>query len=386
MLTRPRMSDIRVSPGRHSVTPRQQPAEKPPGHQRLKFTLKLLAVILITTATGLMAFAALSIFTASNRYFTIDSFTLTTPPPAASFRSAVTAAASTVEVALNNKITPLTGEKNNRVNILFLGMAGQPNPAPYLTDTILVISVQPSSGKVALISIPRDLFVASPFPNKGVKINSLFEYGKLRSASDPQKLIIAKVQDIIGEPVDYWVTVDLSVVKAVVDAIGGIDVYVTKPIYDPQFPGPNYTYETFQMSAGFHHLDGATTAKFVRMRHSSGGDFDRVERQRQVVEAVVRKLRDLNLFWNFPQLLHIYQNLQGHVATNITTDEGRRLYQLLKNTDGKQVYDTSLSDDPTSGTLVDSKSLYGADILLPKVGFENYSQIKPIFEGIFNHF
>lgn len=304
------------------------------------------------------------------------------PPPLTA--SVSMAAASAVNLALNPAAV-LAGERDDRVNILILGMAGPPNPSPYLTDTLLVASIQPSTGKVALVSVPRDLLVESPIGKYGVRVNSLYELGRLRNPNQPEAYIVSKFEQLTGLAISYWAAFDLSVVEKAVNTLNGIDVFVPEAVYDPKFPGPNYSYTTFSIPAGFQHLDGKTAAGYVRSRYSANGDFDRVKRQRAVLEAVAQKVRDLNLFWNFSTFLGLYQNLQSHIATNLTVTDGKRLYGLLKDVHGKRVYDASVSAEPTVGLLRES-TYAGAAILLPKAGYENYTEIQGMFKNIFGKF
>lgn len=350
-----------------------------------RLLLRVLAAFLLILGTGFLALT-IGILARTSHGFTVVTFQLNDearrPAWGVSFSAA---AASAAQFALAPEQS-LLGEEQNRINILVLGMAGQPNPAPYLTDTILLISLEPATGRTALISIPRDLYVKSPLAPYGGRLNSLYEIGRLTAPDQPESAIVEKAAAITGLKIPYWLAFDLNVVTKIVDALGGIDVFVPEAIDDPQFPGANFAYEHFALAAGFQHLDGATAAKYVRSRYSPGGDYDRVKRQREVLEAVARKVKALNPFWNFPQLINIYQDLTGHIATNLTMADGRRLYELLKDSDGKKVYDASLTADPASGVLKELTTSYGAAVLVPKAGYENYAEIQALFKNIFEQF
>src|SRR3989304_3950105 len=127
----------------------------------------------------------------------------------------------TAYIAVADKISdrapkPLKDEDRDRVNILFLGMPGAGNDAPYLTDSLIVASVKPSTSQLALISLPRDLLVELPDSKIRAKINALFRMNE----RNPD-LIMKKVEEITGGPIDYYIALDISVTEKITNALGG---------------------------------------------------------------------------------------------------------------------------------------------------------------------
>ena len=125
-------------------------------------------------------------------------------------------------------------------------MPGAGNDAPYLTDSLIVASVKPSTSQLALISLPRDLLVELPDSKIRAKINALFRMNE----RNPD-LITRKVAEIIGSPIDYYVALDISVTEKMVDALGVLNVLVPEDINDTRFPTPDHGVETFSVQKGW---------------------------------------------------------------------------------------------------------------------------------------
>src|SRR5207244_10638311 len=111
--------------------------------------------------------------------------------------------------------TQLKGEGNGRVNILLLGVGGAGHDGPNLSDTIMVVSIDPKTKDVAMLSIPRDLYVKIPGHGYG-KINAANVYGG-------PTLAARTVANVIGVPIHYYAVIDFSGFKQAVDSVGGGD-------------------------------------------------------------------------------------------------------------------------------------------------------------------
>ena len=129
--------------------------------------------------------------------------------------------------------TKLKGEGDGRVNVLVLGIGGQGHEAPTLSDTILILSIDPKTKDAAMLSVPRDLYVKIPGNGYG-KINSANAYGGPELASKV-------VSSVVGVPIHYYVQIDFSGFKQAVDAVGGINVTVPTAVSDPEYPCDNET-------------------------------------------------------------------------------------------------------------------------------------------------
>ena len=142
------------------------------------------------------------------------------------------------------------------------------------TDTIVLCRVDPTQNIISMVSIPRDTMIQL----NGVgttKINSAYSYGGPAGT-------IAAVKDLTGVNIDHYAQINFDGLMSLVDAIGGIDVYVEEEIDDPDAGD-------IVIPAGQQHLDGAQTLVFSRSRAYADGDFTRVSNQRKVIEAIVHK-------------------------------------------------------------------------------------------------
>jgi len=227
------------------------------------------------------------------------------------------------------------------INILFLGYGGPGHGGPYLTDSMLLLSIRPVSQKAVIISIPRDLVVPIPaLPDQGTisaRINLAYAIGvdrqsfpnvrnSWRSPTGGGDLAAATVAEVTGQPVDYWVAVDFKAFRQVVDALGGIDVMIPEPLDDPYFPaGETTMYIHIHFDAGLQHLNGERALEYARSRQTTS-DFDRSRRQRLTLLAIQRRIHSLG---SLLQLVGLVSALKDNVRTNLRPAEMRQLADVL---------------------------------------------------------
>ncbi|PLX26990.1 hypothetical protein C0583_05365 [Candidatus Parcubacteria bacterium] len=173
----------------------------------------------------------------------------------------------------------LKGEDMDRINILLLGMGGLGHDGGYLTDTIMITSIEPSTGKVAMISIPRDLAV--PIENYGwQKINHINAYAEMEEADSGGLAVSQAISDLLDIPIDYYVRADFSGFINIVDKLGGIDVMVENTLDDYSYPimgeeeNPDWDarFKHLHVEAGEQHMNGMEALEFARSRHGINGE------------------------------------------------------------------------------------------------------------------
>ena len=149
--------------------------------------------------------------------------------------------------------------KNEPVNILLLGLDFRPEEQDSRADTMIVVHIDPAEKTATMLSIPRDLWV--PIPGHGeARINAAFQLGeddKTTPGGGPG-LAMATVEDNFNIPIHYFAQVDFTGFERIVDAMGGINIDVPRPLADNEYPYGDYGYSRIYVPAGLQHLDGHT--------------------------------------------------------------------------------------------------------------------------------
>lgn len=208
-------------------------------------------------------------------------------------------------------------DASERITFLLLGVDQRPDdPSPLRTDTMIVVTVQPETNQVGMISLPRDLFVPIPGFDYSGKITTAFTVGELNKYPGGGGALATKtVSEFLGYPIDHYVMINFDGFVQAIDAIGGVDVVVANTIHDEEYPTIDYGYQTFHIDAGPQHLDGETALKYVRSRHGAGNDdFQRTKRQQQLLLAVKDKLVENKLLTpvRLLDLLRVVSNSVDH--------------------------------------------------------------------------
>lgn len=238
-------------------------------------------------------------------------------------RGAVFMAAVSTEPLWSVHLWP--GAAERQANILLLGYGGQGHEGAYLTDSLVLLHSDLASRQTAQIAVPRDLWVQIP-PDSGryAKINSAYAYGR-GEADDPVaggRLATTKVAQVTGLPTDRWVTIDFRGFRALVDALGGVEVDVERS-FTAQYPAnddpaidPSWLEISF--AAGPQRMDGETAIRYARARYSDdpaeGSDFARSQRQARLVAAITTRLKRPT---TWPRAFAIMDALQPALRTNL---------------------------------------------------------------------
>lgn len=232
------------------------------------------------------------------------------------------------ETAESHTPAGLSHLPGDRVNILLLGVDSRLGYSLISrTDTMMLISIQPSQNRIALLSIPRDLYVDIPGHGRD-RINTAFVYGSAgNNPTAGAALVMQTVADTLGVPVDHYLLVDFSAVIKIVNILGGIDIYVPYTIDDPTFPDMSYGYDPLYIPEGLHHFDGEMALKYARTRHQDN-DFYRAQRQQQLLFAVHRKVLALGLTELLNRAPALYERLKNGVFTDLSLQEIIRIIQV----------------------------------------------------------
>ena len=253
-----------------------------------------------------------------------------------------------------------------RINLALFGYGGDGHDGAYLSDSIMVVSIQPQQSgpaQVAEISIPRDWYVPIDLGNGHSyygRINEAYSDGQTNTypnRADAYKgdqgggvLADVELQKLLGIHIDHFVGLDFHAFQYAVDAVGGIDVTVQHTFTDHDYPHGecdtgDCSLETVHFNAGPQHMDGATALIFSRSRHSSdngeGTDFARSRRQQLVIQALKQKVVSIDGIAKLPDVLGA---LGGHVITDLGIGDAKQLYNLVKNVDPSSIEHVSIDD------------------------------------------
>ena len=250
---------------------------------------------------------------------------------------------------VNQKVTRLKGDEDpnvnrngndilsgSRVNILLLGSDTDEkfNNGSYLAQSDIVVTIDPASKKVGMLSIPRDFYINVP----GSGMHKLDEAYGLGGVALSRLTIF---QDF-GIPINYYAWVGLDGFIKVIDTVGGVDIDVLHPITDDNYPddvnnhtGDIFAYKRVYIPPGPQHLAGPNALEYVRSRHADlVGDFGRSARQQQVLSALKTKLNNPDIVSKLPDIAH---DLDGYVKTDMQLTDVFKLMNFARSLDPNSI-------------------------------------------------
>lgn len=270
-------------------------------------------------------------------------------------------------------------------NILLLGYGGGSHDGTYLTDSLIVVHIDPEQKKITLISLPRDIWVKVPTNETGTywKINATYQIG-LDDKGYPKKpeeytgavgggnLVKYVIGLVIGLPIERFVAVDFDGFIKTIDILDGVNVNVEKTFDDYEYPiegkeddlcgrsaadlpelvkiatSSNVQafpcrYEHLHFDQGNKVMNGETALKYVRSRHSlqDGTDFGRSARQRNLLIAAKQRVFSLDFI---TKIIPFINSIQNNIKTDLTIDEVKYLIDQANTLNSYQVSNLALSD------------------------------------------
>ncbi len=238
----------------------------------------------------------------------------------------------------------------DRLNILLIGSDQRGNSSTFNTDTMIVASIDPGTGRVAMFQVPRDS-VGVPVPANaqplwgsayGGKINSWFAANRNRTDLWPGKTantrgftaLKAILGNLYGININYYVMVNFQGFVTSVDTIGGVLVNVQIPVADSGFPITDGAHTRIYIPAGPQHMTGTQALVYARSRHGMSTDYDRGYRQQRVILSVRQQMDVRSVLANLPALVDA---LKTSVKTDIPTDQLPSLLALAEKVDTKNI-------------------------------------------------
>jgi len=232
--------------------------------------------------------------------------------------------AATPMPTLSSGPAPDPWDGASRVTMLVMGLDYRDWEAglgPPRTDTMILLTVDPLTKTAGMLNVPRDLWVSIPG----------FEYGKINTAyplgiafdipGGGPALAMQTIESLLGVPIDYYAIIDFSAFEKFIDELGGVNVSVPAEIkVDPIGKG-----NTVFLEAKDYLLDGPTALAYARARYTDGGDFDRAQRQQQVILAIKDRIVELGPAEIASRAPALYNELAAGIHTNLSLDDAVRL-------------------------------------------------------------
>ncbi|WP_292612409.1 LCP family protein [Methanobacterium sp. BAmetb5] len=205
---------------------------------------------------------------------------------------------------------PQTNSSSERINILFLGADARTPQTQGYTDSINILSIDKNTKEVSILSIPRDTKVQ--IAGKGVdKINSAYAYGDINTTKET-------VENFLKVRIDYYVLVDFTDFKEMVDSLGGITMNVEPHIsaVRPELHG----------KTGVSKLTGDEALIYVRFRQDSESEGGRMKRHREAITAIINEALNPSNILQAPTVLN---QLRKNVKTDIPPLETTVIEKLI---------------------------------------------------------
>ncbi len=241
------------------------------------------------------------------------------------------------------------------------------DPKHVLTQSMILVRVNPQTQQVTMLSIPRDLWVPLSVGGSD-RIDVAYSYGGPSAA-------IATVERDFHVHVDDYVWIGLKGLIKVINIVGGVDVLTSNPVLDDYYPSDidvqnPYGYYRVAVLPGAQHLDGAHALEYVRSRHSDlRGDFGRSQRQQQVLLALRARAKTLKP----TDLPDVASAFAGELTTSMSLTRIRDLLPLASGLQPDSVHQVVLFGDYTIPTVISAQ-----DVLLP-----NWDKILPVVSQYF---
>jgi anionic cell wall polymer biosynthesis LytR-Cps2A-Psr (LCP) family protein len=309
---------------------------------------------------------------------------------------------------LNTKGDIQVKKIEGEINILLLGYGGAGHEGGTLSDSILILNLNTEKKHAALIAVPRDTWVELPIRSdlkENHKINAAYAIGGdhakyplkepiFQGESGGGEMAKYAVSQIVGMPIDYFVSVSFDGFASAIDILGGIEVEVLVTFDDYFYPVKGLEnescgksaaeiaelsstqsgfelekqfecrYEHLHFDKGKTQIDGESALKFVRSRHSSehGGDFARGQRQQAVLFGIKDKLLELGAA---DDAVSFFNKFAEVLKTDIDEAALLSLIASLGNSSDYSIKEVNLTEENVFSA---TKSLDGQFILIPKLG------------------
>ncbi|MDX2161231.1 MAG: LCP family protein [bacterium] len=273
-----------------------------------------------------------------------------------------------------------TWDDPRRVNVLLLGIdqrEGIADERYYLTDTIIIASIDPARRTVGMLSIPRDLWVSIPGFQYG-RINTANQLGDQSAYPGGGPALLARtIQENLGISIDNYVLINFNVFTVLVDLVApnGVEVCPPEAINDPDYPDAGFGTIPVSFDAGCQRLNAERLLQYARTRATEGSDFDRARRQQEVILAVREEVVSAGGLINFlTQIPQLWTQLSANYKTDFSLEQVIALANLAQEVDTADIHTGQI--DNLYVNL--STTATGDQVLIPR-----YNAIRTLIQQVF---
>ncbi|MBI4127412.1 LCP family protein [Candidatus Peregrinibacteria bacterium] len=293
------------------------------------------------------------------------------------------------EIVLSAVSQNVRRDTHGNTNILLLGVGGEGHDGSNLTDTMIIASVDAKNKSVAMLSVPRDLYVNNPEVGWGSRMNSIYQLILDKTGDNKEKAmkaLLEQVETIFDLEIQYYAKVDFTGFVEVVDALGGVTVNLDEALIDPFYPGPDGSlqlYDPLYIGAGERVLDGETALKYARSRETTS-DFDRAKRQQEVLVAMKEQAMQIGFLLNPFKLKNLYKAVSNNFESNMTVSEILYMGKLAEGFDADSISHVVFNDlayESGGFLFTPDRNLYGGAFVLTPISGD-FSELN-LFAQIF---
>jgi len=248
------------------------------------------------------------------------------------------------DVAATDENDEVSATKKDVISALICGESEN------LTDTMIYVRYEVTTGKLAFMSIPRDTYVTSSY-SWGHKLNAIYRGTNIEP-------LVQQIEDLLDVNIDYYLVVDNKIVREVVDVLGGVEIDVPfRMKYDDIEQNLH-----INLQPGLQVLDGAKAEQFIRFRHNNdmtvgyaSGDLGRTEAQQDFIKAFIKEILSPSNIVKLPELIKTVLN---NTNTNVTAREALRYVTDIPNLKVDSIYSCTA---PGTTPYIDGISFFKMD-------------------------
>jgi len=267
-------------------------------------------------------------------------------------------------------------QTNGATNLLLLGVSGGSYVGADLTDTMIFLSINQKTGKIIMVSLPRDIWS----PTLVAKINTAYHYGEEKQKGQGLTLAKSTAEEIVGLPIHYVVKIDLAGLDDIVNFLGGVEVNIDQSFDDYKYPIEGKEedlcagdieykcrYQHVHFDAGKQVLNGERALQYVRSRNAEGDegtDFARSKRQEKLLLAIKNKVFSLDFLSHPQKVLQLIKIVGTIIETDIPQGDFPYWGKILLKTNFNQIKTLNLEE-----LLINPPTWqYGQWVLVPRTG------------------